>query len=44
MRQQGATLTPMHPLRRALPYVYAFWLVVGLVWAACEYLLVNFNA
>ena len=21
----------MHPLRRALPYVYAFWAVVGLV-------------
>lgn len=26
----------MNPLRRALPYVYAFWAVVGFVWAAWE--------
>ena len=28
----------MHPLRRALPYAFAFWVVVGLVWAAWELL------
>ncbi len=28
----------MHPLRRFLPYVYAFWAVVGLAWAAWEWL------
>lgn len=27
----------MHPLRRALPYAFAFWVVVGLVWAAWEW-------
>lgn len=27
----------MHPLRRALPYAFVFWAVVGLVWAAWEW-------
>lgn len=27
----------MHPLRRALPYAFAFWVVVGLAWAAWEW-------
>lgn len=27
----------MHPLRRALPHAFAFWVVVGLVWAAWEW-------
>lgn len=29
----------MNPLRRALPYAFAFWVVVGLVWAAWEWLI-----
>ncbi len=28
----------MHPLRRALPYAFAFWVVVGLAWVAWEWL------
>lgn len=28
----------MHPLRRALSYVYAFWVVVAVAWAAWEWL------
>ena len=28
----------MHPLRRALPYAFAIWVVVGLAWAAWEWL------
>lgn len=28
----------MHPLRRALPYAFAFWVVVGLVWAFLDWL------
>ena len=27
----------MHPLRRALPYAFAFWVVAGLAWAAWEW-------
>ncbi len=29
----------MHPLRRALPYAFALWVVVGLVLAAWEWLI-----
>ena len=27
----------MQPLRRALPYAFAFWVAVGLVWTAWEW-------
>lgn len=28
----------MHPLRRAIPYAFAFWVAAGLAWAAWEWL------